>query len=306
MICFASILFFILARAESLTPLSVAYPAEGTIISAQVGLIFEKSDILKKHGFAAKVRAMGTGRELKTALVSGQADVIISSQTNFVVLRGMGYDGYAIQTLGEAGRLALVVRADSAIDDLAELKGKTVGTIFGTSIHQPLMEWIKESGLEKQIKVVDIASMAAMQASLKTGAIDAVMTWDPFLAQGLNKKWYKIIKQQSFDLITVSNQSFARNKDFVHRYNSATKEALIYLSKNKAEVNSWFAAMSKLDLKSVEDASRLNRNYSAQKMADIDLSLSPSYEKRLESEARFLFEAKSILKNPELKKYILR
>lgn len=302
----SSLFVVILSYAAALSPISIAYPAEGTIISAQVGLVFERTDILAKNGFGAHVRAMGTGRELKTALVSGQADIIITSQTNFVVLRGSGYEGYAIQSLGEAGRLALVVLPDSKIKSLADLKGKTVATIFGTSIHQPLMEWIKTEKLEGSIKVVDIASQAAMLGSLRAGAIDAVMTWDPFLAQGLNKNMFKSIKEQYFDLITVASKKVASDKDVLIRYEQATKDALVYLSQNKAQVNAWFAQMSKLDIKSVDDASKLNRNYIINKASDINLKLSAEYQKRLESEARFLYEAKSIPQNPTLDKYIIR
>lgn len=299
-------LFLLFSHAETLTPVSIAYPAEGTIISAQVGLVFEKTDILKKNGFQAQVRAMGTGRELKTALVSGQADVIITSQTNFVVLRGTGFEGYAIQSMGEAGRLALVVRPDSQIRSIADLKGATVGTIFGTSIHQPLMDWIKMAKLEKEVKIVDVASMAAMQSSLKVGAIDAVMTWDPFLAQGINSGNFRIVREQSFDLITVASKKFANNKDALKRYEKATREALLYMAQNKSTVNTWFSTMSKLDMKSIEDASKLNRNYSVNKVEDIQLAISPDYEQRLEKEAEFLFQVKSIPQKPTLKSHIVR
>ena len=60
----AAFVFLFLARANA-AEIRIAYPGTGTIVNAQIGLILEKTDILKKHGFEAQVRAMGTGRDTK-------------------------------------------------------------------------------------------------------------------------------------------------------------------------------------------------------------------------------------------------
>lgn len=285
--------------------LRLAYPAEGTILSAQVGLVFEKTDILKKHGFTnARAVAMGTGRELKTALVSGQADVIMTSETNFVILLGNGFDCFAIHSLGSAGRMALVVPPDSKIKTLADLKGAKIATIFGTSIHQPAQEWIAEAGLSDDVQILDMASQGAMRAAFKTGAVQAIMTWDPFLAQGLNSSEYRILKQRDFDLITVASPAFQGNKDAVARLNAATKEALLYVAQNKTKVNGWFSQMAKLDIKTIDDASRLNQNYQAKSLADVNLNISPQFRDQMNRQARFLFAQKSLTRLPELGKFL--
>jgi ABC-type nitrate/sulfonate/bicarbonate transport system substrate-binding protein len=284
--------------------LHLAYPAEGTILSAQVGLVFEKTDILKKHGFNAQATAMGTGKELKTALVSGKVDVIMTSETNFVVLLGNGFDCYAIHSLGSAGRMALVVPPDSKINSLEDLKGKKVATIYGTSIHQPAMEWLENAGLASEVQVVDLSSQAAMAAALKTGAVAAIMTWDPFLAQGLNKGHYRILKQRDFDLVTVASPGFHGNADAVKRLNAATREALLYVSQHKDEVNKWFSQIARLDVKTIDDASRLNSNYSAKTLEDVNLNISPRFREQLNREARFLFAQKSLTRLPELGKFL--
>lgn len=301
-----SLIFLFSAALDAAEPtrLRLAYPAEGTILSAQVGLVFEKTDILKKHGFSAKAVAMGTGRELKTALVSGQADVILTSETNFVILLGNGFDCYAIQSLGSAGRMALVVPPDSKVKTLADLKGQKIATIFGTSIHQPALEWLEEEGLQEEVHVLDLPTQAAMRAALKSGAVKAIMTWDPFLAQGLNASDYRIVKEKQFDLITVAAPAFKGKGDAVARFNAATKEALLYVAQNKREVNGWFARMAKLDLKTIDDASRLNPNYSAKSLADIDLGISPRFREQMNREARFLFSQKSLTRLPEIGKFI--
>jgi ABC-type nitrate/sulfonate/bicarbonate transport system substrate-binding protein len=298
-------LLFLFNIAHSEPSLHLAYPAEGTILSAQVGLVFEKTDILKRHGFnGAKIVSMGTGKELKTALVSGQADVILTSETNFIVLLGNGYDCFAINSLGSAGRMALVVPPNSKVHDLADLKGGKVATIFGTSIHQPALEWIEQAGLQSDVQVISSSSQAAMQAALRTGAVQAIMTWDPFLAQGLSGKEYRILKQRDFDLITVGSPAFHARTDQLKRFNEATREALLYVAQHKSEVNGWFSQMAKLDTKIIDEASQLNANYEAKTLSDVRVEISPRFREQLNREARFLFAQKSLTRLPELGKFL--
>lgn len=295
---------FVCAAETALTPLKLSYPAEGTILSAQVGLVFEKTDLLKRHGFAAKVNALGTGRELKSALVSGQADVILTSETNFVILLGNGFDCYALHSLGSAGRLALVVPPGSSARELKDLKGGKIATIFGTSVHQPALEWLEDEGLEHDITLVDLASQGAMHAALKSGAVNAIVTWDPFLARGLNTSEYRILKQKDFGLITIAAPTFKKNADAVARFETASREALLYVAQHKDEVNGWFSRLAKLDVKTIDDASRLNTNYLAKSLDDVNLRISPAFRAQLNREARFLFAQKTLTRLPELGKFV--
>lgn len=292
------------ARAAA-TPLSLAYPAEGTIVSGQVGLVLERTDILKRHGFEPKVVSMGTGRELKTALVSGKADVIMTSETNFVVLLGNGFDCYAVNSLGSAGRMALVTKAASPLSTVASLKGRKIATIFGTSIHQPALEWIEEAGLKGKAEVIDIPSMGALQSSLVAGTVDGIMAWDPFLESMIESGNYRVLKQAEFVLITVASKKFRDNSDAVSRLNSAMREAVAYLGGHKAEVNGWFSRQSRLSVETIDRASRANHNYNAQPASDVDLSIPAPLRQRLARSAEFLYGAKFVSAVPDISGHIV-
>lgn len=285
------------------TPLRLAYPAASTIVSAQVGLIFEKTDILRKRGFEADVVSIGTGRELKTALVSGQADVILTSQSNFIVLLGEEFPAVAINSLGSAGRLALVAKADSKINGVSDLAGKTVATIFGTSLHQPAIEWTQKTGA----KVINISQVGALHTALETGSVDAVMTYDPFLTELESGNKIKILKDDRFDLITVCSRKFAKeNAARMAALNEAFKDAVVYMREHRAEVDAWFSERAKLDRTAVERASRLNVNYTADAKAPVDLKISDKFRDKLVHEAAFLLQEKVIRHNPDISQSILQ
>jgi len=303
----AGILLFLVGcttkKENHLLPIKIAYPSSGTIVNGQVGQIFEKTDILKKNGLHGSLKSMPTGRELKIALVSGEADVILTSEANLVVLLGEGFDARAIGSLGSAGRMALIVAKDSKFKTLADLKGKTIATIFGTSLHQPAITWAKQAGAE----VTNMNQIGTMMAALMAGKIDAVMTWDPFLDEALTRGQARVIQQEHFDLVTVAQGKFVdSHPDAIEKLNKAFREAVLYMVNNKEQVNGWFGEMSKLSVESIDRSSRENKNYSAKDLNAVDLAISAEYLKRLEGMAEFLFEQKVIRTKPQVAKSIWR
>ncbi len=281
-------------------PLRIAYPSAGTIVSAQIGLIFEKTDILKKHGLHARVSSLGTGRELKTALVSGQADLILTSQANFVVLLGEGFAAKAINSLGSAGRLALVVPQSSAVKSLADLKGRKIATIFGTSLHKPAMEWAAEAG---GAEVVNINQVGALHAALESGAVAAALTYDPFLTELQDK--VRILREDRFHLITVAAEREISAAQ-IAAVNRAFHEAVVYLRKNRDQVDGWFSEKARISRSAVYESSRQNRNYAAPPEAPVELAISAELERSLKSDGEFLFGRKLLKKRPDIEKYLVR
>jgi ABC-type nitrate/sulfonate/bicarbonate transport system substrate-binding protein len=301
-------LFFVNSMAatkpEKLIKLNFAYPAQGTVISAQIGLILEKTDILKIYGFDATVKGMGTGKELKIAMVSDQADVILTSESNFVVLRGSKYEAYAISTLGSAGRLALVVKNNGKINKLEDLKGKKIGALFGTTVHQRALEW-KNKIDSKGIELINLGSIGALSSALEADSIDAVMMWDPYLEDAVRSKKVKILGTSEFDLINVMSKSFAdKNPKAIEKINAALVDAFYYFINHKDEVNKWYSAISQISPETLDAASKVNKNYNAKRLSDIDIKITPQSKTNLQNVSEFLFNEKVIPIKPELNAYI--
>lgn len=128
----AAVFFIRFAKKKTATPpkpetkmnIRIAYPALGTVISGQVGTVLQNTDTLTKNGLSADITPMNTGKEMKLALVGNQVDVILTSESNFVVLLGQGFKCYAIASLGSDGKMGLVVNEDSGIKNLSDLKNK--------------------------------------------------------------------------------------------------------------------------------------------------------------------------------------
>lgn len=286
------------------TPLRIAYPSAGTIISAQVGLVLEKTDILKKHGFASQMSSMANGRDMKLALLADKVDFIMTSEANFVVLLAEGFPAYGIASLGQGGEMGLTVKTDSGIKSIADLEGKSVGTIYGTSLHRPALDWTKEL---KKIEVVNLASIGALASALESNKIASAMLWDPHLYDGVSKGRYTVFKREPLDLIVISSKKFIDAHPEAHKkFKEALKEAVLYFAQHKDEVNQWYAETSKIDVKQIDAVSQTNRNYNVKKVKEVKINIDDAFVDKMQNTAKFLFEQKVISKVPQVKESILK
>ena len=77
---------------------------------------------------------------------------------------------------------AVVVRKDSPIQSVAELKGKKVALNRGSNVHYLLAKLVEKAGLKlTDLQVVYLAPADA-RAAFESKSVDAWVIWDPFLA----------------------------------------------------------------------------------------------------------------------------
>jgi len=77
---------------------------------------------------------------------------------------------------------AILVKADSPIKNVAELKGRKIALNKGSNVHYLLVKLLEKAGL--QYKDVELAFLppADARAAFERGSVDAWVIWDPFLA----------------------------------------------------------------------------------------------------------------------------
>lgn len=288
---------------ETPTKIRIAYPRAGTNISAQVGLVLEKTNILGKNSFAPELFAMSNGRDMKLALVSDKVDIIMTSEANFVVLLAEGFEAYGIASLGEGGNMALTVKSISGIERPEQLRGKTVGTIFGTSLHRPAIDWTENA---PGVKIVSMPNIGSLVAALESNKIDAAMLWDPHLTDGVVKGNFKILRQEPLELIAIASKNFVeRNPGALVRFQKAFREAVFHFVSNKRQVNQWYSDVSKIDLKLIDAVSRTNRNYGRKRMEQIDIRISSAFINKMKNTGAFLQAHKVTTKNPIIESAVI-
>lgn len=127
-----------------------------------------------------------SGRDLNTAIAAGSIDLGLGGSSTTVAAIAQGVPGevfWIYDIIGE--NEALVVRADSAIEDVADLAGMRVAAPFGATTHYHLLAAFEEFGVDPDSVEIFDMQPPEMLAAWQRGDIDAGFVWEPTLARML-------------------------------------------------------------------------------------------------------------------------
>lgn len=124
----------------------------------------------------------GSGSDLNRAVAAGQLDFggVGNPPATIGITQGLPYQGiFVLDVLGPVE--SLVARSD--IKSIADLKGKTIATPFGTTSHYELIAALAGAGVNpSDAKVLDM-NPPDIFAAWSRKDIDAAYIWDPVLAK---------------------------------------------------------------------------------------------------------------------------
>lgn len=139
----------------------------------------------KKHGFDLKILEVANNTAGPVALLAGEADVIVSDWTWAMRQRSRGGDLKFSPYSSALG--SLMVPKDSAVQSLADLKGKKIG-VAGTGIDK---SWILLRAYSRKILGKDISKIAEpvfgaaplVTEEFRSGRLDACLNFWTYAAR---------------------------------------------------------------------------------------------------------------------------
>jgi sulfonate transport system substrate-binding protein len=146
---------------------------------------------------------------------------------------------------------ALVVRKDSPITKVEDLKGKKVAVTRGTDPHIFLLRALHEAGLtEKDIEMV-VLQHPDGRIALEKGDVDAWAGLDPMMAQteiqSGSRLFYRNINFNSYGVLNVREEFAKQYPAYVERVLAAYEKARLWAIQNPEEFRKLFAGDAKLD-----------------------------------------------------------
>lgn len=146
---------------------------------------------------------------------------------------------------------ALVVRKDSPINTVADLKGKKVAVTRGTDPHIFLLRALNEAGLsEKDIQIV-VLQHPEGRIALEKGDVDAWAGLDPMMAQtelqSGSRLFYRNVNFNSYGVLDVREEFAKQYPAYVERVLAAYEKARLWSIQNPEEFHKLLAADAKLD-----------------------------------------------------------
>ncbi|WP_020203461.1 MULTISPECIES: aliphatic sulfonate ABC transporter substrate-binding protein [Cupriavidus] len=211
-----------------------------------------------------------SGLPLLESLNIGNLDLsadVADAVPPFALAAGANLTYYAIETPSPEAQ-AIVVRQDSPIREIAQLKGQRVAFAKGAGAHYLLLEALAGAGLS--IRDIEPAYLnpADARAAFERGSVAAWVIWDPFLAAVQRQANARILRDgkglSSYRRFYLAATPYAqKHADVLAVVYDELRRAGEWIKQNPAAAAQWHAPLIGLDAPTVEAANR-RRTYQVQ------------------------------------------
>lgn len=148
--------------------------------------VADAKGMYEAEGIETKLVQFNNGGDLMTAMASGEVDVGYVGITPVLSSIEKGVPVKVISAAQSEGS-GIVVSPDSGISSASDLAGKSIATPGDASIQQMLLTYyLNENGMSLDDVKVSAMKIPSMNDALKTGKIDAIITFQPYVSIAQN------------------------------------------------------------------------------------------------------------------------
>ena len=151
--------------------------------------------------------------EIKDAVISGKLDIAATNWISAIKAAEKGEDIKVIAGMSNGGS-ALVVKKDSVIESIEDLKGKTIGYFPESIEYVKLANELKEKGIDikKDVKFKEM-DFESMTKELRGGNIDAFCGEEPYVSIALEDGFGKVIDYKSDEIVPLNTAIIATEEN---------------------------------------------------------------------------------------------
>ncbi|MEC8192684.1 MAG: ABC transporter substrate-binding protein [Myxococcota bacterium] len=292
--------------APSDAPAAAADAADGTPIrigwqetwatQGQLAVILKQSKILNELGFAPTFVGFSYGAPLNEGALAGEVDVLFTADQPAIALCNRD------NTWGMIGRLmynrvGTFVPPDSAVQTVADLKGKTIAIPFGAAAHRETLGAVKAAGMDPSTDInavnMGIKEVAVLAKTNKWETVHAGSAWDPVFAQLESSGTVRTVAQGLVTSVVVMDDDFVKaNPGADKKFMEGMVKAYEQYKGDTAKANADFKTASNLDfsLAALDLAASVEPNLGADNA--ITVTLSDDDKANIQKAADFMFDAK--------------
>lgn len=205
-----------------------------------------------KQGLEIKPVRFETSQQMMDGLLQGQVDVITSAASAVGLLvqekSPDQFKVFGLNTNGTSNPLdVLLVKVNSNIKTIQDLKGKKVGSFPGVQALTLLKKYLLTNGLDpsRDVQIQEMKQDLHLQA-LDSGQVDAVLTYEPNATIGEQKGISKVLTKAPFAQVSVdpyptgvfaiSKSYLEANPQIAQKIITAFDQSMNYTNNNQVEV----------------------------------------------------------------------
>ncbi|WP_165475081.1 ABC transporter substrate-binding protein [Legionella yabuuchiae] len=151
-------------------------------------LVAQKQGFFEQRGVDVAYQPLQNGTITFEAVKSGQIDLGILVDANLAFIGFEGLQGVtAIASVMEKTDDSIIARTDRGIHTPADLRGRRIGYLPGTSSNMLLRRFAEANNIDLSEATLVALSPPAMQTALINGDVDAISVWQPYGFNVLSK-----------------------------------------------------------------------------------------------------------------------
>lgn len=245
--------------------------------------VSEELGYYEESGLNVEVFEFADGAAIMEAFAAGELDVALVGIAPAATWYARGVDLKVVAGANGGGHV-MMVRADSDIETVADLKDKMVAEPSIATVTDAMLRSciLKDAGLDPEMDVVLIPGMkpADMASSLMaTQEVDAMITWEPYASQAMAdygdgiKVLYdaalEIAEKNGDDGFYPGNVVVARGdviqerSEELSQFLEAHRATIDFVNSQEEEANEMIAGILQLD-KAVVEAARTRTDFHAE------------------------------------------
>ncbi len=211
-------------------------------------IVAQEGGFYKKQGLDAELMEFKSGTDLIKAIVGGQVDMGVLGFTNAIAWASRGAD-LKVVSGAQQGYHSLLVRDDAGINQLSDLKGKTLASQSQGSTADTVLRGVVFKGAdlkEGDVNVMGVSPAVAVQ-SLVGNRVNAAFLFEPYdrIAQLVApvKQIYEVGESWPFPCMVVitSGKALETRKDDIWKALDAQQQAIELLEKQPADASKLIA-----------------------------------------------------------------
>jgi sulfonate transport system substrate-binding protein len=214
-------------------------PSSSVLLVGKAKGFYEKE--FSKDGVQVEWQSFLSGPVMIEAAAGDRVDLLAVGNMPPLVAKAGGIDLKVIAKAAfNPATNALLVRPDSSIRSIADLKGKKVAAQVGSSLHFFLGQLLAQAGLTlRDVQLVNLAGPDQGPA-LESGAVDAILLWMPYRTQLERSGKARVIADSShvaggLSLYASRGEFAGKNPALVESFLRATEETNRYMKRHPKE-----------------------------------------------------------------------
>lgn len=285
------------SQAMATEPLRIGYHAAWN----GQGEIYETlahTNILELNGVPATFHVFAYGGPLAEAAVAGDLDIGMAADVPILRVVGRRPEWKVVNRTHD-WTWSVLVRPDSGIKTLADLRGKRLAAPFGTSVFPRTYRQLLKAGFKEPFKEITLINgdLGEQVEALQSKSVDAVASWTPtsqkIIEAGLAVPIYESTKDDGLAWQALG-PAVLKDRGLAVRYLKAFVTAVWWASNHLDQAQKWYSETSHISPEMLRLLAKDDRYLRApvRDIKKIDLAITPKETKEVQGVMDFLVEQK--------------